>query len=234
VMMMGAVIYNLDPLYHFAEIIFSEDFRHRFSVEIFTFRLVTWFVVNSQNSRLFPLMTILIVVYVQRCNNLLDKIRSEKSITKAFEMYRKLELVMKIGDKFQHCLVSSCLFLGLSFTVAFNYAALKMYDVLPGVIYPYFPSVSFTVLLIISFMLPKIVMISVKSLDMVDKLWKLRALDSPVKCRRYHIRKSWSFSPISLSCGEFGFILFRLRKSFQIQYLKAIMDLTINFLMGNS
>jgi len=235
VMLLGVVIYNLDPLYHLANLIYPKELFRPSSVNmIFLFlRLVIWIITVYRTCRLFPITFILGTVYQRLCNHCLDMIHTKTHLLESFKLYQQLAVTMSLGVEFIQCLCSTLLASGFVFSICFNYASLRMYSVLPTLIYPYFPSVACFLPLLIDVNVTGAIKINTASTEVVKNHWKLEVLSRKVEInRRYLLRKIWSFRPLRMTFGGLGYDLFVLSRFTKIQFYGAISMYTVDALVS--
>jgi len=238
-MLLGLVFYDLEPVYHFCNELLDNDFLDPQSIyfhPLLLFRYVVTFIAVHEGCRLFPIILIQAVNVLRICDYVLDEFQAQTSMSaciRNMRLYTQLELIMRGGETVTQLVVAILMGAGLVLSVGFNYATLMMYDTLPPMVYPYFPSVSCFIPLIIHCLVPFAIKIHTKGEELVKKQWANRSISfRSERSRRYLKSKVRSIRTIRFYFGISEYRLFPMEKPVKMKFYEAILDCTTNALLS--
>lgn len=150
-------------------------------------------------------------------------------VTKILSGNDILNIVLQINSIPISIACALILFSGLVMSVAFNFATIKMSQVIPMPIYLAFPIFAFATLIIIQIMMPMLIKICVGGEEVAWK-WKYYIFYS--KDVKYVTRMIRARQGVRINVGLFGFRFFFVKKSTKATYYYTLLSYTISALMA--
>ena len=118
-------------------------------------------------------------------------------------------------------------------SVSFNYATLRMYSVLPTILYPFFPTVGILIPCLIHYLVPIAIRANTQSKVLIEKQWRQQWLGLKLpQSRNYMKRKVRAIQPIRFYCGFIEYRLFSMEKSTKITLYSNILSFTTHALVS--
>lgn len=143
--------------------------------------------------------------------------------------HKSLEIILLMLLDIVRFLAAGFMAIGFILSVAFNFATLKMYHIIPMPLYLYCPSVSVLIPALISILLPMAISLYERDAQ-VHAGWRNIMHKSPgLKLLK---RELSATKTLRFYAGFFGFTIFELKPGVKSTYYYAILDYTMTLLLS--
>jgi hypothetical protein len=187
--------------------------------------------------RLLATMTVLSLGGLQMTNYVLASTagfrhKERLHLNRCIHMYKEIEVVFILTSGAHEMMLADLLFGGICILALFNLGTFRLHNVLPPLMYSFFPSVS-----VVQCMMIHIGILTAHVTNDVA-LGVMREWGGDIIKRRprgrgmkYYFRKVRSIRPVLFYARFGGMRLCKMRKEFKIKYYSTILDITLNLLL---
>jgi len=195
-------------------------------------RLILSYLCCSIFARMSSFTLVFVVVLIRLYNDLIAALRALHrrggKMTNILRAYNRLQIILRSEEEGLQLATFTCASTGLILSVVSNFGTIKLYNVVPLMVYTFFPVDSINALGMSSVCLPPTIQIHEESFKVIHELQTdVKAWERKVVRRRLK-----ALLPLRIHGGVFNHRMFKVTKSFKGGYYYSIVNYTITMLLA--